>query len=434
MKIQTITILLFATLLWTGCSSPEERINNQSVTSVADYQGYLDLAANESFEKARAEAAFWQKRLDQRRSAVNLSSVANAEMMLFDACGKIEHLKNAETLLTEANQVSQHNNAGLLRALGRNYITQHRFREALPLALKADSIGEKKRNSQALLFDIYLELGDYTNAEKQLNLIHNKRDFDYLIRLSKWMDHKGDLDKAIEYMEGAKSIAESRNSKSLKLWSYSNLADYYGHAGRIEDSYQHYLKTLDLDPNYTYALRGIAWITFSKERDCQATKNILNAISEKHHSPDLHLLRAEIADYEKDEQEKQKQLDAYFAMTNQKSYGQMYNKYHSLLFAEDMNNPQRAIEIALQEVANRPCPQSYDLLAWARFNAGQQKEALRICQSQIEGKTFEPEAQYHSAVIYRANGLNEASDALKEELRGAVYELGPTMEDKIENI
>jgi hypothetical protein len=48
-------------------------------------------------------------------------------------------------------------------------------------------------------------------------------DYDYLIRLAKWNDHKGDLKN--HFMEKARDIAEEDN-RTLKIWSYSNLGDF----------------------------------------------------------------------------------------------------------------------------------------------------------------------------------------------------------------
>ena len=66
-------------------------------------------------------------------------------------------------------------------------------------------------------------------------------------------DHNGDLDTTIRFMEKARDKAEASKNNGLMLWAYTNLADYYGHAGRIEDSYDHYLKTLRIDPENAYA-------------------------------------------------------------------------------------------------------------------------------------------------------------------------------------
>ena len=93
-----------------------------------------------------------------------------------------------------------------------------------------------------------------------------------------------------------KKKAEEANDKALKIWSYTNLADFYGHNGQIEESYNLYLKSLALDNNNAYAKKGIAWIVFSHDKNPKEALRILDIISDEHFSPDYFLLKAEIAE------------------------------------------------------------------------------------------------------------------------------------------
>ncbi|MDO1498919.1 hypothetical protein Q2T40_00610 [Winogradskyella maritima] len=140
-------------------------------------------------------------------------------------------------------------------------------------------------------------MGNYDTARAQLDSIKDMTDFGYLIRLAKWNDYKGDLDATIRFMEKAMKKVETAKNESLKLWSYTNLADYYGHAGRIKDSYNHYLKALEIDPGNAYAKKGIAWIVFSHENRPKGAMRILDSVTKNYKSPDYYLLKAEIAGY-----------------------------------------------------------------------------------------------------------------------------------------
>ena len=94
----------------------------------------------------------------------------------------------------------------------------------------------------------------------------------------------------------------------------------------------------------------------------------------------------------------------------------------------------KALEIAYQEIKNRPTPESYDLLAWANFNLGNTKKALDICEKHIVNKSFEPEINYHLAEIYKANKMSDKIKPIKEDLLSSIYELGPNMKEKIEKL
>lgn len=142
-------------------------------------------------------------------------------------------------------------------------------------------------------------------------------------------------------------------------------------------------------------------------------------------------MKAQIAQYEGDSVEVDKNTIAYLTMLKSQNYGAMYNKYNVLLFADKKETAPKALEIAKIEVYHRPTPDSYDLLAWSYYNLGDVKKALEIAQNHVVGKSFEPRVQYHLARIYKSNNLSEKIQPIKEELLKSTYELGPNSENKI---
>ena len=67
---------------------------------------------------------------------------------------------------------------------------------------------------------------------------------------------------AIKLMEQAFEKVKNAG-KILVLLDLSNLADMYGHAGRVKEAYDAYINVLNKDSSYIYALKGIAWIAYS---------------------------------------------------------------------------------------------------------------------------------------------------------------------------
>ena len=407
--------------------------NSNKVTQTEDYKTYLSTSIDK--DKLMSSPQFWTDKLNENpNSFPHLVKRAGTYTTIFSATGNIDYLIKAEEDLIKANELTNYNEASYLRSLASNYISQHRFKEALELLEKAKENSEKLNSTKKMLFDVHLELGNYMHAESYLEEIKNKSDFDYLIRLAKWEDHKGNLEGAIEQMEKATAIAEASNLNPLKQWSYTNLADFYGHAGEIERSYNHYLKALELDPNDAYAKKGIAWILYSYEDNPDEALKILDHVSTYYHAPDYDLLKAEIADYKQDKELKSKAINNYKEAVRNKQYGDMYNKYNVALYAEDMLLPDQALSIAKKEVENRPTPQSYDLLAWSYFKKGDVEKANAIVEEYVEGQTYEPEVLYHIAEIYKAVGKTEKVKELKSELVASLYELGPTMAPKIKQL
>jgi hypothetical protein len=73
--------------------------------------------------------------------------------------------------------------------------------------------GQKK-----ILFDVQMELGNFAEAESNLNALKDMNDYDYLIRLAKWNDHKGDLKTAITFMENKRYCREEDNRTKMVLF------------------------------------------------------------------------------------------------------------------------------------------------------------------------------------------------------------------------
>lgn len=429
-SLYKILILVFTAYCIVSCETKSDQVTNSN-----DYDKYLNAKENKSLEFTKGEIDFWQKKFNATPNQTSyLIQIASQYSKLFEITGNIDYLIKTENLLKQYNEAMKYSTTGTIRSLARNYISQHRFKEALVLAKKALAIGDGMMQTQKLLFDINMELGNYAEAETNLNFIKDFRDFDYLIRLSKWNDHKGDLKTAIVFMEKAKVVAETNENKALKIWTYSNLGDLNGHDGNIKASYDYYLKTLDLEPNHSYALKGIAWIAFSHEKNTEEAKRIIDKISKKHDTPDFYLLKSKIAEFENNTSDKKENLKKYFKMLDNAKYGAMYNKYNTLIYADDKTTAFKALEIATIEVNHRPTPDSYDLLAWAYYNLGDVNKAFEISQKHVFGKSHEPMLNYHLAVIYKANNRFETAKTIKESLKGSDYELGPIYSHKIEQL
>ncbi|MDN3493012.1 tetratricopeptide repeat protein [Winogradskyella bathintestinalis] len=427
MTLKTTFPLLLLVFIF-NCTDKPKKVTNKN-----DYNQYLTTKIDSTALFATAQ--FWNNKINPELDQFSvLSARAGGYTKVFDATGNIDYLIKAENDLLESNKISNYKNSAVLKTLATNYISQHRFQEALKLLKIAETNGDKLNTTKKMLFDVHLELGNYIYAEAYLKEIKNNSDFDYLIRLAKWEDHNGNLEKAIENMEKAMTIAESSNQKYLKQWSYTNIADFYGHAGEIEKSYNYFLKALELDPNDAYAKKGIAWIVYSHENNSEEALNILNHVTTYYNAPDYDLLKAEIAEFQNNETLKSDAIKNYQMALNNKHYGEMYNAYDVALYADEFSQPDMALEIAKTEVENRPTPQSYDMLAWSYFKQGNVKKANEIIEEYVDGKTFEPAVLYHVAEIYKAAGKTDKVTPIKKELIASLYELGPLMKSKIKQL
>ncbi|MBL0740751.1 tetratricopeptide repeat protein [Chryseolinea lacunae] len=429
MKNKTVYVLslAFPALLLLSCSEKRE----QDITHRADYAPYLAPRADASLQQCNEEITFWknkqQRTPDSETCRLRLAGLLSSRFML---TGDIEDVFVSDSLYQSVLASSGNENASVHRALAANAITQHQFGEAYQQIQKALAIGEGKAASLFMLVDVNLELGDYDGAQRALNKIATRNLFPYIVRKAKIKDHEGDLDSAIVLMETA--LVKAKDNASLLLWTQSNLADMYGHAGRVEEAYRLNLAILETNPDYDYALKGIAWIAFSHDHRYAEARSIALYINSKRATPDMHLLLAKIADAENNMEEKMKELRVFYSLATSPRYGDMYNKYLALVEVEEFSNPAKTIALAQREIHNRPTPQSYDLLAWGYYHDGKFAEALQVAEDFLVDKTFEPDVLYHLGMIYEANGQHGKGSDYLNRAKESSFELGPVVAKKIE--
>jgi len=404
-----------------------------SKNQIATKEIYKLYSPEQKISLVEQDIQFWAKKIKVSPNQTSyLLKLAGAHSQLFSLTSNIEDLKKAESLLQTALAIPLLNRSAALRALAHNYISQHRFCEALDLVLAASEIGENKFANDKMLFDIYMELGDDKQAQIQLTKITNDNNFDYLIRKSKWEDGKGNLANAITHLERAKEKAEASNNKTLMAWIYSNLGDYYGHNGEIKKSYNHFKKTLELDPANWYALKGIACIAYSNDKNIQLSEDLLTTIIQKNNSPDLQLKLAELAEYKEDRVAKNKAIAAFSRAIEKEGYGDMYNPYACEIAAEHNGDFKTAYFLANKEIINRPTTASYDLLAWTYFLDGKIESAQRVAKEHILNKTSEPAILLHLAYIFRYEPT--ISTPILKEIESAGFELGPMKTKEIKDL
>lgn len=421
-KIASLVYAVWAILLISGCSTEKSPVVKSS-----DYEFIFSKRSVVPVAHCKEELSFWKSR---GKDDVSLTRQASLYEEKFKLTGDFSDLVKSDSLY-KVVLATYGPSPSLLQAMAANAISQHQFKPAKNYLSEALKIGDQKSATLLMLADIQLESGDLEGAIFNLRQIRNKNSFAFLIREAKVKDHEGKLDSAILLME--KAFERVKGNKGSFAWTKTNLADMYGHAGRIEDAYRSYLEVLRQNPNDDYAIKGIAWIALSHDHDFGQAKRLLHYLQQNKDLPEYQLLLAEIADVTGDEAAKKAALKKFNSLMTNEATERMYAKYRAILEAEEFSNPEKTIAIAEMEIQSRPSPQSYDLLAWGYFSKGDYLRAMEIGQQYVEGQTFEPEALYHLGMIYSANKkISESREYLTEALSSS-FELGPSVTKKIKN-
>lgn len=407
----------------------------QPVTNPKDYAAYLQPPVHHTaLQDIDQEIALWKGRLQTMPDdMIAQSRIAGLLTKRFRYSGNIREVHRADSLYKIVNRINHINSSGTWRSLAANSITQHRFREARQYIDSALVLGDDKFLTVLVEFDVAMELGNRYRAKKALNSLADKKSFEYLIRAAKYKDHaEGNLDVAIVLMEQAYDAI--KNNPALAVWTTANLGDMYGHANRYTEAYQCYLRALATDPACYHALKGIAWLAFSHDKDVMNAKKILRYLQQQHPVPDYELLLAEIATYEKDAAARQDCQQQFLLATRDTLYGDMYNKYLFSLQVEEPASVAQALQLAQREVQNRPTPEAYSWLARAWCEQGAIDKAMETARLYVENKCFEPDVLYNLGIIYKAAGHKKMAKQYLREAQNSAYELGPVQADQIQQL
>lgn len=408
---------------------------NKDLVQVSDIEPYLSEPAKDislQVYRNQAQLDFWKKKLDEQPgSSIYRLKTALLMSERFKLNGQIEDIHYSDSLLHAALESRSIRKAPFYRALSANAITQHEFKRALQLAEQSLESALRPELSQLMRFDALLELGEKEKARKVLQEISDQTSFDVMIRKSKLQDQDGDLLAAIKTMEEAATWCKERNNKTLLVWTLSNLGDMYGHDGRIKSSYQAYKDVLQLDPSYKYALKGIAWIAFSKDKNTETARMITQHLLAHQQSPDLYLLMAEMNALEGDLDKSEEWEEKFIATVQQSTYGRMYDKYLAEFYLDQSGKGTESYPFIEKEIENRPAAATYALLARYQLKQGNAEKAVEILEEKVSGKTFEPDVLYHAGMIYQAAGQKDKAREYLKEAAEASFELGPLMSQKI---
>lgn len=406
--------------------------DNDVITDAKDYNPFMrEGIIDKEVMKIQREVLFWEQRLGKDTgNNINLLELANCHLRLFKSTGEVMSLSLADSLLKRSSALLRNTDPDILYALSQTAITQHQFQNAANYNQEGEKMNGSKYKSHILAFDAGMELGQYHSATQKLEKLRDRNSFDFLIRESKLEDHKGNLDKAIHIMEYAFDIVKEKN-QSLYCWTLSNLADMYGHAGRIEDAYKAYLNVLSRDSSYLYALKGIAWIAFSNDRSIAEAKRIYKYLLSQTKMPDILLRLAEMEEWEGNAEAAKAYTLEFIKEVSQPLYGDMYYKYLIEIYAEKIIDLDRALVLAQKEVSSRPTPETFDWLAWVHYKRGELEQAYGLTMSYVYKQTHEPVANYHTALIFAANGKREIAKKLLKECLQSSFEVGPFLVKEI---
>lgn len=415
-------------LLFAACKN-ESRPIVSGVFIDSLIRNYSDTSAINSIE---TDLQFWMSKIDPLNPG-QVSELQYASMLLkrFHLKGDIEDLRISDSMLAAVDRTYAHKETGANMGLIRNCILQHRFKEADSLLQFVRNAGIKKYESAAIGFDVAFELGHYRLAETALKKIADPNDYGYHFRRAKLAHYNGDLETAIAAMRQAASLAQ--NSIALKQAALSNQADLYLHKGDLQEAYDLYRSSIQLNATDLHSLMGIGWIALMHDKNDRIAEKIFLFVDGKTKAPDVLYKLVQVAAARGDSTMQQKYAEAFASIVTQPVYGNMYNKYLLELYTGLLQQPAKAEALAAHELKNRSTPQTHAWYVWSLHSNNKNAEAARIYAEHVSGKPLEGQELYWMGKYMQAleKGFN-AQQYFKAAFKNR-YDLGVGMVADLEN-
>jgi tetratricopeptide (TPR) repeat protein len=303
-------------------------------------------------------------------------------------------------------------------------LAQHRFKEALESARRAERERPRDPVIFGILTDALVELGDYDNARIAADRMLTLRpDVSSYARVSYLRSLYGDGEGAIEAMRAAVRAAGPREPESL-AWCRVHLGDELLNAGRIIEAEREYDLALGVFPDYHIALAAKARARIAAGDFTSAIENYKRA-QQRVPLPDTAMALGDL--YKKtgreDEANRQYELVEFIERAGAAGTG-TYSRQMALFRANQGIDLDEALEAAMRERSLRSDIYTCDTLAWCLLKTGRVEEAKKAIKEAMRLGTRDAQIFYHAGMIYAAAG--DRSNAAKHLSRA--LEINPSFD------
>ncbi|MBS1913837.1 MAG: tetratricopeptide repeat protein [Bacteroidetes bacterium] len=329
-----------------------------------------------------------------------------------------DYIPGANALLDEALRRSP-NDFEALVTKGSLLMTQHQFKPANDIALRAVAGNPYSALAYGVLCDSYVELGNYDAAVKACDAMMKIRpDLRSYARVSYIRELHGDRDGAIAAMKMAgESGAYGQEDRE---WCMYNLGNLFLNAGKPDTAAYIFNGILQERPNYPYALSGLAAVKNVRGDYTGAIELLVQALQI---SPE-HLFSEQLSDVylAMGESDNVKTLEAKVLEAfrlHEKGGWNVDREYAQYCGNHGIQLPE-ALERARREYDRRPDNiDAETTYAWLLFRNGRAAEAVPYIERALRLGAANPMLHYYAGSIYmgagnRARGAAELKLALHQ--------------------
>ena len=309
---------------------------------------------------------------------------------------------------------SQTPEALLLRA----HVAQslHRFSEAEALASQLTKLRERPFD-YGVLGDALIDQGKIREgAAAYQKMVDLRPDLQSYVRAAhvRWLT--GDLKGAIQLMQLAVS-SSSPNDPNTGAWAFNRLALYQLQLGAIEQATHSCDAALSLQVDYAPAVLTKARILLASKRTAGALVQLKRA-AELDPLPEYQWALADVMRIT--DSAGANEVEAQINRSSEDP------RTVSLYLATRGDDPERAVQLAEQEVKNRQDVFTHDALAWALFASGRTTEAREEIDKALAEGTKDARLYLHAGIITAQAGDQKQGKRFIEQAQAIQQMLFPS--------
>jgi tetratricopeptide (TPR) repeat protein len=311
-------------------------------------------------------------------------------------------LTRAETLARESLALRTAHNAGAWRLLAAALLGQHRFVEALEASEQLLTTDPESPGARAMRGEILLELGRYAAADSVFgSLAVRRNDPAVSVRYARWLEIRGHAGDARRLLEDARTEAARGGAGADQLaWFDLRLGDLAFRYGNRGEALELVRQGLAVFPEDWRFLALAARVELAHHRAKRAVAFGDSSLA-------LHLDPATLATVgdawlaEGDSARAESYFKALEAAAGTAPNGGFHRAWYLALLDHQRQVPM-VLDAVTREISARPDVYGWDLLAWARYRAGEIQAAQAAMKSALEVGTMDPQILVHARVIMEA--------------------------------
>ncbi len=355
----------------------------------------------------------FEARVAENGDPLDLAELGRLHLERADLIGDLGDYGEAIESLTKAVDLAPEDRTASLR-LAQASLAVHRFQDALDIAI--DLVATDPSDAAAILVvaDAQFELGNEAAATEALNEVASIAGEipEILTRRAQHADSMGDVPTALGYAEEALRLTDDDTAEPRRLAFHLTFAAHFlNDLGRYEESEALLRRAIDVDPSWSSSHATLGWVLVSSGRLEQAFSSYETASALRPDPGTLAMLgdlSLALGDQER--------AESFFsrvepAATRTEVHRSAYRRTLAQFLADHDLDPDRAVELARQDVAERSDPFGLDTYAWALYRAGEFEVARTEIEKVFAAGLREPQILYHSALIALAEGDEQRAQA-----------------------